>query len=73
MQFPLVAAFADFQDCEEGFLRDVDAANALHAFFAFFLLLKQLALSGDVATVAFGEDVLSHGVDRFPSDDFGTN
>jgi hypothetical protein len=31
--------FADLEDREEGFLRDIDLADALHALLAFFLLL----------------------------------
>ena len=35
-----VAGGGYFEDREEGFLRDVDLADALHALFAFFLLLE---------------------------------
>jgi len=37
--FVSIAAFANLEDCQEGFLGDVDAADTLHALFAFFLLL----------------------------------
>ena len=32
-------AFADFEDGEEGLLRNIDSSDALHALLAFFLLL----------------------------------
>ena len=40
---------------------------------ALFLLFQQLALSGDVAAVAFGRHVLAHGLDRFAGDDLGAD
>src|SRR3712207_4102164 len=46
----------DLQDGEEGFLGDLDFADALHALLALFLLFEELALAGDVAAVALGED-----------------
>ncbi len=51
---------------QEGFLRYFDGSDALHALLALFLLLEQLALAGDVAAVALGEDVLPHRRDRSP-------
>ena len=57
----------------ERFLRDVDAADALHALFAFFLFLQQLAFAGDVAAVAFGGDVFADGLDRLAGDDFAAD
>ncbi len=59
----------DFKDGEEGFLRDVDLADALHALFAFFLFFEELAFAGDVSAVAFGENVLSDGGYGFAGDD----
>jgi len=53
--------FADLQHCEEGFLRDIDLADALHALLALFLLVEQLALTRDVAAVALGDHVLADG------------
>ncbi len=58
-----------FEDGEEGFLGDVDAADALHALFAFLLLFEELALAGDVAAVALGEDVFADGADGLAGDD----
>lgn len=42
-------------------------------FLPFFLFLQQLALSGDVAAVAFGRHVLAHGLDRFAGNDLGAD
>src|SRR5579864_7905181 len=68
---PLVAAFADLQHGQEGLLGDIDAANTLHAFLAFFLLFEQLTLARDVAPVALGQNVLTHGGDGFAGDHLG--
>jgi hypothetical protein len=57
-----------FQHLDEGVLGDVDFAEGFHFGFPFFLLLEELALSGDVAAVAFGGDVFAHGGDRFARD-----
>ena len=42
-------------------------------FFALFLLLQQLLLSGDVAAVALGQHVFAHGLDGFPGDDLAAD
>src|SRR5258708_36096368 len=57
------------QHGEEGVLRDVHAADALHALLACLLLLDQLALAGDVAAVALGDDVLADRPDALAGDD----
>src|SRR5258706_13441698 len=44
--------FADLQDRQESFLRDLDAADGLHALLAGLLLLEELPLARDVAAVA---------------------
>src|SRR6185437_16560121 len=62
-----------FEDGHEGFLGDIDAADALHALLAFFLLLEQLAFAGDVAAVAFGGDVFADRFDGFASDDLSAD
>src|ERR1700733_15464494 len=49
----------DLQYGQEGFLRNLHRADLLHALLAFLLLLQQLALARDVATVALGGDVLA--------------
>jgi hypothetical protein len=40
-----VAGGSHFEDCEEGFLRDIDLADAVHALFAFFLFLEKFAFA----------------------------
>src|SRR5450759_567993 len=61
-----LAGLAHAQDGEEGLLRDLHRSDALHALLAFLLLLQQLPLPRDVATVALGEDVLAHRADGLP-------
>ena len=64
----LVGRTGNFQHGEERFLRDIDAAYALHAFFSFFLFLEQFAFPRDVSAVAFGEHVLADRGDGFAGD-----
>src|SRR5262245_61016201 len=54
---------------KERLLGDLHAAHPLHALLALSLLLEQLPLARDIATVALGEDVLPHRPDRLPGDD----
>src|SRR5581483_2978680 len=54
-------------------LGDIDAADALHALLAFFLFLEEFALAGDVAAVAFGQNVFAHGRYGFAGDDLGAD
>src|SRR5215469_2442108 len=65
----LVAALANLEHSQKRFLRNIDAPDAFHALLAFFLLLEQLTLTGDVTAVALGEHVLAHSMHRFTSDD----
>src|SRR5262245_8842920 len=58
-----------FKYSQERFLRDLHAADALHALLAFLLLLEQLALARDVPAVALREDVLAQRLDRVARDD----
>ena len=53
------SALLRLQHLDEGFLRDVDLADALHPLLTFLLLLEQLALARDVAAVAFRGHVLA--------------
>ncbi len=48
-----------FQSGDEGFLRDLDAAELPHLLFAFLLLVQELALAADVAAIALRGDVFS--------------
>src|SRR4051812_37138117 len=54
-----------FEGGDEGFLRDVDAAELAHLLLALFLLVQQLALACNVAAIAFGRDVLAQRLDGF--------
>ena len=46
----------------EGGLGHFDIADLAHALLALLLLLQQLALTGDVSSVALGKHVLTHGL-----------
>jgi hypothetical protein len=72
-QYTFRPSIPALQDRHERFLRDVDAADALHALLALFLLLQQLALARDVAAVAFGGDVFADGLDRLAGDDLAAD
>lgn len=52
---------------------DVDFAELLHLGLTLFLLLEELALSGDVAAVAFSGDVFTHRGDGFSCDDVSSD
>ena len=58
----------DAEHGQESFLGDIHAADALHPLLAFLLLLDELALPGDVAAVALGDDVLALGADGLSGD-----
>src|SRR5215210_7574741 len=60
---------AEFEDGQEGLLRDLDAADLLHPLLALALALEQLALARDVAAVALGRHVLAEGLDGLAGDD----
>src|SRR5262249_25320444 len=57
------------QHGQEGLLRDLHRAHLLHPLLALLLLLEELALPADVATVALGEHVLAHRGDGLTGDD----
>ena len=63
----------NFEDGEEGFLGNVHLADALHAALAFFLFFEKFAFAGNVAAVAFGENVFADGGDGFARDDAAAN
>src|SRR4051794_6957713 len=67
--FALLGAAAGGQGGDEGLLRNVDPPDGLHPLLALLLLLQQLALTGDVAAVALGQDVLADGADVLAGDD----
>src|SRR5271163_1020099 len=66
--FLISSTAGDFQNRQESLLGDVHAADALHAFFAFFLFFEEFAFAGDVTAVAFGDHVLADGADGFAGD-----
>ena len=55
----------------EGGLGHFDIADLAHALLALLLLLQQLALTGDVSSVALGKHVLAHGLDGLTGDNLG--
>src|SRR5277367_906219 len=71
--FLISSTAGDFQNRQESLLGDVHAADALHAFFAFFLFFEEFAFAGDVTAVAFGDNVLANGADGFACDDTAAN
>src|SRR6185436_3709847 len=57
---PWVALISiDFEDGEEGFLRNLHVAHLFHPLLTFLLTLQQLALASYVAAVALGGNVFS--------------
>src|SRR5437660_2721143 len=56
----VVGRRGNFEDGEEGFLRDVHLADALHAALAFFLFFEEFAFARNVAAVALGKYVLAN-------------
>ena len=69
----LLTSIPALQHRHERFLRDVDAADALHALFAFFLFLEQFSFARHVAAVALGGDVLADGLDGLAGDDLAAD
>src|SRR5215204_2466940 len=57
------------EGADEGLLGHLDPADRLHPLLALLLAFQQLALAGDVAAVALGEDVLALGLDGLAGDD----
>src|SRR4029077_3010304 len=66
------ALLVDLQHRQERLLRHPDPPDLLHPLLARFLLLQQLLLAGDVATVELCGDVLAQRLDRLPGKDAGT-
>src|SRR5687768_17286726 len=64
----LFLVFADLQHRQERFLRYFHASHPFHAPLALFLLLEQLALAGDVSTIALGQYVLAERFHAFACD-----
>src|SRR4249919_14171 len=66
---PFRLLIVHLQNRQEGLLRNLHAAYLLHSLLALFLLLEELLLAADVATVAFRQHVLAHGLDGAAGDD----
>src|SRR6056297_31532 len=59
------------EHCKKSFLRNLNVADVLHPALARLLLLEQLALARNVATVALCGHVLAIGLDRRTGNDVG--
>ena len=65
--------FIQLEHRHKRFGRQLYRAEAAHLFLAFLLLFEQLFLSGDVAAVALGEDILAHRLDGLARDDLSAD
>ena len=63
----------NFQRSNKRTLRDVDIADAAHAFLALFLFIKQLTFTTYIATITFGGNVFAHGFHCLTRDNFAAN
>src|SRR5262249_7531715 len=63
------SSLPNLEQSKKRFLRDFHPSHLLHPLLAFLLLLEELALARDVATVAFRGDVLAQRLDAFARDD----
>ena len=59
----------ELQHVHEGILRNLHVADHLHPLLSFLLLLQKLLLTGNVAAVALGKDILAEGADSFAGND----
>ena len=59
-----------FKDFHKYFTGHFHRAHLTHTLFPFFLLFKQLTLTGNVAAVAFCKYVLTHSLNRFTGNNF---
>src|SRR5215510_8701325 len=71
--FKIDSSCLDLQRRQKCFLRNLHLAQLFHALLAFLLPAQQLALACDVATIAFGHDVLAEGPYDFARNDTATN
>ena len=58
-----------FQHTHEGLLRNLHVPHLAHPLLSFFLLLQKLLLAADIAAIALGQHIFSHGFDSLPRDD----
>lgn len=62
-----------FQNGEEGFLRNLDRANLLHALLTFLLFFEKFALTGDVTAVTFRCNIFTDSLDCLAGNDFSSD
>src|ERR1700722_17398548 len=67
------ALLPDLEQGQESLLRNLDAPDLFHPFFAFLLLLEQLSFSRDIAAVTLGGDILAQRPDGFARDNLGAD
>ncbi len=68
-----VILVAEREYCHECFLGNLYVTYHFETFFAFFLFLQKFAFARNIATIAFGEYIFTHGFDCFASDDARTD
>ena len=61
------------QHCKKSLLWNLNITNLAHAFLSFFLLFKQLTLSGNITTITLGSHVFTYCFYRFSGNYFGSN
>jgi len=61
----VIGGRGNFENGEEGFLRNIDLAYALHAALPFFLFFEEFAFARNVSAVALGENILGEWPQRF--------
>ena len=61
------------QDAHKCLLRNLYVSDLTHTFLSFLLLLQKFSLSGNIAAVAFCQNVLPHCLDRLAGNDLSTN
>ena len=59
MAYPISGRLIKFKYSQKGGLWDFHVAHLAHFLLSFFLFFEQLALTGNIAAVAFGGDVFS--------------
>src|SRR5262249_37305947 len=69
----VVSIRVHLQRGDERFLWNLDFAELSHPFLALFLLVEELAFSGDVTAIAFRGHVLAQRTDRFARDDLAAD
>ncbi len=64
-----VSIAVQLEDSHEGLGGNLYGPQVPHLLLAFLLLFQQLLFTGDIAAVALGQHVLTHGLHRFTGDD----